>query len=167
MEKLNELKECKEKMILRSALFGGYNKQDVQDKINALYKLAEKNINEHHELEEALFATVREQKAHFEQQIEELKVDFEKRQKASDFLIIELNKTISELTEENEDLVLKQGKMKAAYKEYCETTLQQYASSLRSLTNEFSQILDNVVNLQQEISSKDIIEEMDRALELK
>ena len=167
MEKLQELKACKDKMKMRKVLFGGYDRQDVQDKIDVLYSLAEKNIKEQYEMEQALLATVEEQKRSFQEQTEALKKDFENQQKASEFLMIELNKNISELTEENETLVLKQGKMREAYKEYCETILKQYSESLCALSGEFTKILDNVANLQKEIGSKDILREMDRALEMK
>ena len=96
----------------------------------------------------------------FDEKIESMQADYDKMQK-------DLNEDIHSLTAENESLVVKQQEMRVAYKEYCETTLQQYANSLRSLSNEFSRVLDNVVNLQQEIGSKDIFSEMDRALEMK
>ena len=67
----------------------------------------------------------------------------------------------------NEALVIKQHKMKEAYKEYCETILNQYSSSLCSLSNEFSRMMDNVSNMQKEIMSKDINEGLTKALEMK
>ena len=126
-------------MEFRKVLFGGYDKKEVNMAIDMLKKEYEAKMNA--------------MKSDYE-------VKFDKMQK-------DLMEDIHSLTSENEALVIKQGKMKIAYKEYCETTLQQYANSLRALSNEFSQVLDNVVNLQKEIGSKDILEEMDRALEMK
>ena len=126
-------------MEFRKVLFGGYDKKEVQMAIDMLKKEYEAKMNAMKNDYEA---------------------KFDKMQK-------DLSEDIHSLTSENEALVIKQGKMKTAYKEYCETTLQQYANSLRALSNEFSHVLDNVVNLQKEIGSKDILEEMDRALEMK
>ena len=75
--------------------------------------------------------------------------------------------TIAKQEKELQELQDKQIKMREAYKEYCETILQQYGSSLRSLTSEFTRILDDVVNLQTEIGSIDVFAGLDRALEVK
>ena len=126
-------------MEFRKVLFGGYDKKEVNMAIDMLKKEYEAKMNAMKNDYEA---------------------KFDKMQK-------DLMEDIHSLTSENEALVVKQQEMRVAYKEYCETTLQQYANSLRSLSNEFSQILDNVVNLQKEIGSKDIFSEMDHALEMK
>lgn len=126
-------------MEFRKVLFGGYDKKEVNMAIDMLKKEYEAKMNAMKNDYEA---------------------KFDKMQK-------DLMEDIHSLTSENEALVVKQKEMRVAYKEYCETTLQQYANSLRSLSNEFSQILDNVVNLQKEIGSKDIFSEMDHALEMK
>ena len=133
-------------MEFRKVLFGGYDKKEVQKAIDMLNK----------EYEAKMMSMQKE----FETKVEAMQADFDKMQN-------DLKEDIHSLTCENESLVIKQQEMRVAYKEYCETTLQQYANSLRSLSNEFSQILDNVVNLQKEIGSKDIFGEMDRALEMK
>ena len=126
-------------MEFRKVLFGGYDKKEVNMAIDMLKKEYEAKMNAMKNDYEA---------------------KFDKMQK-------DLMEDIHSLISENEALVVKQKEMRVAYKEYCETTLQQYANSLRSLSNEFSQILDNVVNLQKEIGSKDIFSEMDHALEMK
>ena len=137
-------------MEFRKVLFGGYDKKEVQMALEMLKK----------EYEAKMLSMKKEFEEKTESMQKEFDDKFEKMQK-------DLNEDIHSLTSENEALVLKQGKMKMAYKEYCENTLQQYANSLRALSNEFSQVLDNVVNLQKEIGSKDILGEMDRALEMK
>ena len=126
-------------MEFRKVIFGGYDKKEVQKALEMLKKEYEAKMNA--------------MKNDYE-------VKFDKMQK-------DLMEDIHSLTAENNTLIAKQQEMRVAYKEYCETTLQQYAASLRSLSNEFSHILDNVVNLQKEIGTKDIFGEMDRALELK
>ena len=126
-------------MEFRKVIFGGYDKKEVQKALEMLKKEYEAKMNA--------------MKNDYE-------VKFDKMQK-------DLMEDINSLTAENNTLIAKQQEMRVAYKEYCETTLQQYAASLRSLSNEFSHILDNVVNLQKEIGTKDIFGEMDRALEMK
>ena len=75
--------------------------------------------------------------------------------------------TIARQEEEIKELQEKQVKMRDAYKEYCETILQQYGTSLRSLSSEFTRILDDVVNLQKEIVNIDVYAGIDKALEVK
>lgn len=147
------LRKFKDQVQLKKVMFGGYDKKDVQLKFDVFYEMVERYLDE--------------QKKEFDAKIEALTTDFENKQKASDFLMVELNKNISSLTEENEALVIKQHKMKEAYKEYCETILNQYSSSLCSLSNEFSRMMDNVSNMQKEIMSKDINEGLTKALEMK
>ena len=144
-------------MEFRKVLFGGYDKKEVQMAIDMLKKEYEAKILS---MQKDFETKTEAKQKEFDAKLEEMQADYEKMQK-------DLSEDIHSLTSENEALVIKQGKMKTAYKEYCETTLQQYANSLRALSNEFSHVLDNVVNLQKEIGSKDILEEMDRALEMK
>ena len=144
-------------MEFKKVLFGGYNKKEVQAFIDSMKKEYESKADTMKKEFESKVATMEKE---FDEKIESMQADYDKMQK-------DLNEDIHSLTAENESLVVKQQEMRVAYKEYCETTLQQYANSLRSLSNEFSRVLDNVVNLQQEIGSKDIFSEMDRALEMK
>ena len=79
----------------------------------------------------------------------------------------ELLANVARLEDEVKSLQEKQEKMREAYKEYCETILQQYGNSLRSLSGEFTRILDDVVSLQKEIVSIDVYDGLDRALGVK
>ena len=78
-----------------------------------------------------------------------------------------LLETIARQEAEIKELQEKQVQMREAYKEYCENILQQYGTSLRSLSGEFTRILDDVVNLQKEIVSIDVYAGLDKALEVK
>ena len=147
------LKEFKEQVQLKKVMFGGYDKKDVQLKFDIFYEMVERYMDE--------------QKKEFEARIEALTSDFEKKQQAAEFVVRELNQSVNSLTEENEALVVKQHQMKEVYKEYCENILNQYSTSLCSLSNEFSRIMDNVSNMQKEIMSKDINEGLNHALEMK
>ena len=153
MRDKESLKEFKEQVQLKKVLIGGYDRKDVQMKFDIFYEMVERYIEE--------------QKQEFEAQIDTLTRNFENKLKASDFLVVELNRNISSLTEENETLVIKQHKMKEAYKEYCESILNQYSSSLCSLSNEFSRMMDKVSDMQKEIVSKDISEGLTNALVMK
>lgn len=128
---MEDLKKYKDGLQFKKVLLGGFDKRDVQDKMNELYNMAGRNMAEQKEKEEVLL------------------------------------KTISRQEEEIKDLQEKQVKMREAYKEYCETILQQYGTSLRSLSSEFTRILDDVVNLQKEIVSIDVYAGLDKALEVK
>ena len=147
------LKTFKDQVQLKKVLIGGYDKKDVQLKFDIFYEMVEIYLDE--------------QKKEFEAKIDTLTRNFENKLKASDFLVVELNRNISSLTEENEALVIKQHKMKEAYKEYCESILNQYSNSLCSLSNEFSCMMDNVSNMQKEIMNKDINEGLTNALVMK
>ena len=147
------LKTFKDQVQLKKVLIGGYDKKDVQLKFDIFYEMVEIYLDE--------------QKKEFEAKIDTLTRNFENKLKASDFLVVELNRNISSLTEENEALVIKQHKMKEAYKEYCESILNQYSNSLCSLSNEFSRMMDNVSNMQKEIMNKDINEGLTNALVMK
>ena len=153
MKDKESLKEFKEQVQLKKVLIGGYDRKDVQMKFDIFYEMVEIYIDE--------------QKKEFEAKIDTLTRNFENKLKASDFLVVELNRNISSLTEENEALVIKQHKMKEAYKEYCESILNQYSSSLCSLSNEFSRMMDSVSNMQKEIMNKDINEGLTKALVMK
>ena len=135
---MEDLKRYKDGLQFKKVLLGGFDKRDVQDKVNELYNMAGRNMTEQKAKEEALLKTISRQE-------EEIVV----------------------LEAEIKDLQEKQVKMREAYKEYCETILQQYGTSLRSLSSEFTRILDDVVNLQKEIVSIDVYAGLDKALEVK
>ena len=70
-------------------------------------------------------------------------------------------KQIEELQEIQDHLEQEKISMKQSYKAYCSNVLQQYSESLRTLSTEFSQILENVTNLQKavvEAEAMDIFE---------
>lgn len=148
-----DLREFKDQVQLKKVVFGGYDKKDVQLKFDVFYEMVERYMDK--------------QKKEFDAKIASLTSEFEQKQKAAEILMAEMNENINSLTEENEAMVMKQHKMKEAYKEYCETLLQQYSGSLCSLSNEFTRLMGSVETLQKEIMSKDINEGLNRMLEMK
>lgn len=76
--------------------------------------------------------------------------------------------TIEELKEIQQRLEGDKDALRKTYKEYCSNVLQQYSDSLRTLSAEFSQILENVSNLQKaivEAESMEIFDEKEKTEE--
>lgn len=161
-DKLQDLKQSIEQMKLKKVMFGGYDKKDVQMKFDMALAMFQKCMKDQENKEKAIAVD-------YEKQIKELKAlqaEIENKKRASDRLIIDLNKNISELTEENQMMVQEQYKIKESYKTYCSEIIKQYSNSLRSLSGEFSRILENVSSLQKEINEESIIEGLEKVLEV-
>lgn len=161
-DKLQELKQSIDQMKLKKVMFGGYDKKDVQMKFDMALAMFQKCMKDQENKEKAMVMA-------YEKQIEEMKAlqaEIENKKRASDRLIADLNKNISELTEENQMMVQEQYKIKESYKAYCSEIIKQYSNSLRSLSGEFSRILENVSSLQKEINEESIIEGLEKALEV-
>ena len=125
--------------------------------------------------------------AEFETQLTEMQKDFENKKRVTELLIVDLNKSIAEitsqnqvmgeeqsklreavdtLTAENEQMVQEQYKVKEAYKRYCSQLIKQYSESIESLSGEFNKMLDNISNIQKNISEDSVIQGLDKALEM-
>jgi len=148
MERVQEITTYMEQMKLKKVWFGGYDKEDVQLKFDMLMAMFEKYAKEQEKREQNLVN------------------DYKNKLDALEETVMELNKNIALLTEENELSIKEQQKMKEAYKAYCSEIIKQYSESLRSLSGEFSKILENVSNMQKEIREETIIEGLDKALEI-
>ena len=142
MDRLQEINEYINDMKIKKAFFGGYDKEDVYKKIGVIVDLFRKFTEEQQEKEKELIE------------------GYEKRLQASDMLNMELNKKLGNLAAEQKNVIEEKEKMKEVYKEYCANILQQYSNSLRALSAEFTQILDNVTNLQKDIVDEDLFEKL-------
>lgn len=160
MDKLSELTEYMNQIKLKKVLFGGYDKEDVQIKMNMMLAMFENCMKKQEEKEKNLTAE-------FEKQIKELQEEFESKQKVTDHLIVELNKEINSITEENHMLLQEQQKVKETYKTYCKDILKQYSDSLRILSGEFTKILESVSNMQKGINEETIFKTLDKAFDVK
>lgn len=78
---------------------------------------------------------------------------------------LKMKMACDELLEENHQMAERQVKMKDAYRAYCGALLKEYSESLRSLSGEFSRILENVSNMQKEIDEESVFEGLERAIE--
>lgn len=140
--KVEEIKANLEEIKLKKVLFGGYDKKDVQMKLDMAIAMFEKCLKD------------QEEKANVTVQ------SYERKIRA-------LNKTVIDLTDENEALVKKQYELKEGYKAYCGEIIKQYSESLRSLSGEFNRILEDVSTLQRGLNAEQVISGLDRVLEQK
>lgn len=146
MEKLQEISDFVENLKIKKTLFGGYAREDVLVKMQELIGLFQKCLEEEQERQKEVIK------------------DYEQQLQTSKMLANELNKKLGGLLAEQKNLTKENSKMKDVYKEYCTNILQQYSDSLRTLSNEFSQILDNITNLQQNIINVEMFEEIEDEL---
>ena len=148
MDELQDINTYISEMKIKKTFFGGYDREDVYVKIGNIAEMFQRNVEEMQKKEK------------------ELEEGYEKRLQASEMLIAELNKKIGSLTAEQKGALQEQERMKEVYKQYCSNILQQYSDSLRTLSAEFTQILDNVTNLQKNIVDVDIFEQFDSEIEM-
>ncbi|MEE1086574.1 MAG: hypothetical protein U0L05_05350 [Schaedlerella sp.] len=180
MDKLQEMKEYMKPNQLKKVMFGGYNKEDVHMKFEMLAAMLDDYVKEQAEKEKVMLAD-------FENKLQEMQQEFDNKKQVTDFLIIDLNKSISEitsqnknmevehsalrrtidaLTAENEQMVQDQFKIKEAYKTYCSEIIKRYSESLDTLSEEFNKMLDNVSMVKKSISEESIVEGLGKAIEM-
>lgn len=102
----------------------------------------------------------------------QLKIDmmyamFEKAMKEQEAkeeeLIAQFEERLNKLVEEKMHLEEEQIEMRNSYKSCCENMLSEYKISLKTLSGEFSRILDNVSNIQKMIDEESIFEGLEHA----
>ncbi len=147
MDKLKELKEYRSQIKIKKALFGGYDKSDVLQKMEKMMELAAKCADAYEAEESAL-----------------IKV-YEKRMEEKDEKIAKLTEQVADLTREQEETLKKAAaekeKMKAAYKECCNAILTEYSQSIRSLSSEFTHVMENMAKLQKGLKENTIFEQLE------
>ena len=143
MEKMQEITEFAENIKLKKVIFGGYDKNDVNTKLNELVELFQQYVQEEQDRQKA--------------KVEEYEVKIQ----TSKILITELNKKLSALMLEQKNIERKKEKMQDAYKDYCSNILKQYSESLCALSTEFSKILDNITVLQKDMAQPDIFDKIE------
>ena len=160
MDNLQELKEYMEQMKIKKALFGGYSKEDVQLKFDMVYAMFEKAMKDQQKKEKSIIED-------FERRLQNMTEEFENKKHMSDILIIDLNKSITNLTEEKEQIEKEQLEMKSAYKSYCENMLIEYKGALRALSGEFSRVLEDVAKIQKGLDEDTIFHGLEKKFEEK
>ncbi len=153
MDKLREITEYMENIKIKKVLVGGYDKKDVSQKIGTLMDMAKKCADEYEAEEKSIIA------------------DYEKRMSARDAKEKELQAEIDRLNEKIAELEVKHAeeisvavtekeKLRTAYKECCSSILTEYSESIRSLSVEFTQVLENVARLQRGLKENVIFEQL-------
>ena len=147
MDKLQEISNYVGNMKIRKTFFGGYDREDVFVKMQELVNMFQACLKEEQDKQK------------------EIVDDYELRIQTSQMLMAELNKKIAELSMEQKNAQVEKEQMKSAYKEYCANILQQYSDSLKTLSAEFTQIMDNITKLQQNLIDGDILETIEVKIE--
>ena len=142
MSSMQEITEFVDNIQIKKAFLGGCDRKDVELKMNTLCAMFEKVLKDEREKHKA--------------ELEEC----ESTVQTSKMLVTEMNKKLVVMTEE-------QSKMKGVYKEYCSSILKQYSESLRTLSTEFTQILENITNLQNNMTELEVFDEIELAIEEK
>ena len=140
MEKLQEISNYVGNMKIKKTFFGGYDRDDVIGKMQEIVNMFQDYLMEEKEKQKKVIE------------------DYEFRVQTSQLLIVELNKKISNLSTEQQNAELEKEQMKSAYKEYCSNILQQYSDSLKTLSAEFTQIMENITMLQQNLIEGDFLD---------
>lgn len=139
-DRLQEIEEYVHNMQIKKTFFGGYDREDVYVKLSEISGMYQTYITD----------ILESQKKQME--------DYEQRIHTSEMLVNELNKKLGILSAEQRNRDKEKEELKGTYQTYCKNILQQYSDSLRTLSMEFAQILENVTNLQDNILN---LEEMD------
>jgi len=142
MDKLHEISAYIADLKIKKVLFGGYDKTEVEMKFGELLAMFKKCMQEEQDLQKNLAS------------------EYEQKLNTSQMLMNEMNKKLCAMMEAQKEMENEKEKMKDIYKEYCSNILQQYSDSLRALSTEFTQILENITNLQQNIIEMDVLDEI-------
>ena len=142
MDKLHEISAYIADLKIKKVLFGGYDKTEVEMKFGELLAMFKKCMQEEQDLQKKLAS------------------EYEQKLNTSQMLMNEMNKKLCAMMEAQKEMENEKEKMKDVYKEYCSNILQQYSDSLRALSTEFTQILENITNLQQNMIEMDVFDEI-------
>lgn len=147
MDKLQKISDYVGNMKIRKTFFGGYDREDVIIKMQEIVNMFQDCMMEEKEKQKEIIA------------------DYELRIHTSQVLVNELNKKIAALSEEQKNAQAEKEQMKSAYKEYCSNLLSQYSDSLKTLSAEFTQIMDNITKLQQNLIEGDMLDAIEVKVE--
>ena len=161
MESLEKIRSYINGIKIRKAIIGGYDREDVYIKMNELVEVFKGYVKD--ELEDQELQK-RKIEMKLQQQVEEVEKYKEQLQ--------ESQKTITELHEKLDAIAGKQietekemEELRDTYKKYCTNILDQYSGSLRTLSTEFTKILENITLLQQNLVELDSIENLQIPME--
>lgn len=157
MESLEKIRKYINSIKIRKAIIGGYDREDVYMKMNELVEVFKEYVKEELESQNT-------QKDQIEKEIEKQRAEIEtykKKLQESQTLVVDLNMKLNEITAEQATTLCEMEELKNTYKKYCSNILEQYSGSLRTLSTQFSKILENISMLQQNIVELDNIENIE------
>lgn len=157
MESLDKIRSYINKMNIRKAIIGGYDREDVYIKINGLVDVFREYVKDELEDKELQRRKIEMQ---FQQQKEEIE-EYKQKLQESENTIVQLQQKLDEFAKVQVETEHEMEEMKDTYKKYCSNILEQYSGSLRTLSTEFSKILENISMLQQNIIELDSIETLE------
>lgn len=157
MESLDKIRSYINKMNIRKAIIGGYDREDVYIKMNGLVDVFREYVKDELEDNELQRRKIEMQ---FQQQKEEIE-EYKRKLQESENTIGELQQKLDEFAKVQIETEKEMEEMKDTYKKYCSNILEQYSGSLRTLSTEFSKILENISMLQQNIVELDSIETLE------
>ncbi len=167
MDKLSEVTEYVEHIKMKKTLVGGYDKKDVSQKIAAILELFKKCTDKYEAEEAALIADYEKRMEGHAAKNAELRaeiLDLNKEVQELKEELSELSKGIQDLKEKHADEISmaekEKEKLKTAYKECCSSILTEYSESIRSLSVEFTHVLENVARLQRGLKENVIFEQL-------
>lgn len=151
MESLERIKSYINEMNIKKTIIGGYDCEDVYNKMNGLMDVLREYIKEEMEENE-----LQRKKAEMQLMQRNEEVD-EYKKKLTDLqsTVVELQKKLDTHTNEQSEAEKEMEEMKDIYKKCCSDILEQYSGSLQTLSAEFSKILENISMLQQNIVELD------------
>lgn len=157
MESLERIRSYINNIKIKKVLWGGYDREDVYMKMNELVDVFKDYVKEELTEQEAQRAQLRHELKLQKEQAEEYKVKLQESQA----IVVELHTKLNQLTAEQIETENEMAMMKNTYKKHCSDILEQYSGSLRTLSTEFTKILENISMLQQNIVELEGIESIE------
>ena len=157
MESLEKIRKYINNVKIRKTVIGGYDREDVYMKMNELVEVFKEYVKEELENQNV-------QKEQIEKELQKQRAEIEtykKKLQESQSLVVDLNMKLNDLTAEQANTLGEMEDLKNTYKKYCSNILEQYSGSLRTLSTEFSKILENISILQQNIVELDSLENIE------
>lgn len=157
MESLEKIRKYINNVKIRKTVIGGYDREDVYMKMNELVEVFKEYVKEELENQNV-------QKEQIEKELQKQRAEIEtykKKLQESQSLVVDLNMKLNDLTAEQANTLGEMEDLKNTYKKYCSNILDQYSGSLRTLSTEFSKILENISILQQNIVELDSLENIE------
>ena len=157
MESLEKIRKYINNVKIRKTVIGGYDREDVYMKMNELVEVFKEYVKEELENQNV-------QKEQIEKELQKQRSEIEtykKKLQESQSLVVDLNMKLNDLTAEQANTLGEMEDLKNTYKKYCSNILDQYSGSLRTLSTEFSKILENISMLQQNIVELDNLENIE------